>query len=74
MDNSNNNNNTHPSKIVCMYVYVSYCCHSDESVKEVNPSTQNGTASHGSHGNSSKEPPSSVPVYHVTFPGTFIEV
>lgn len=40
-------------------------------MKETNPSTQNGT---DSHGNSSKEPPSSVPVYHVTFPGTFIEV
>ena len=38
---------------------------------DTNASTQNGT---GSHGNGSKEPPSSVPVYHVTFPGTFIEV
>lgn len=38
---------------------------------ETSSSAQNGT---GSHGNDSKEPPSSVPVYHVTFPGTFIEV
>ena len=38
---------------------------------DTSSSTQNGT---GSHGNGSKEPPSSVPVYHVTFPGTFIEV
>ena len=40
-------------------------------MKETNSSTQNGT---GNHSNSSKEPPTSVPVYHVTFPGTFIEV
>lgn len=40
-------------------------------MKGADSSTKNGT---GSHGNSSKEPPTSVPVYHVTFPGTFIEV
>lgn len=55
-----------------MYDNIIYlCCHSDENVKETNSSTQNGT---GNHSNSSKEPPTSVPVYHVTFPGTFIEV
>lgn len=40
-------------------------------MKGADSSTKNGT---GSHGNSSKEAPTSVPVYHVTFPGTFIEV
>jgi len=45
-----------------------WCCYSDEDVKVTSspPLPQNGTGNH--------EPPSSVPVYHVTFPGTFIEV
>ena len=38
---------------------------------DASASTQNGS---GSYGNSSKEPHSSVPVYRVIFPGTFVEV